>query len=469
MFCFVDTIDHEIVNALKEFRALESRRGNNYDGRVPQVALNVGVVAPRVALSLLEESSRNVPAETDQSFQLPVATGAAGPGLSSANSTYVPMLTMVFYGLYGSFQRGHISHEGYINCRVGSIRAYGCKGVEVLSCGQDTDYWLHNFNIESTGTRKIALSCNIQWSMIDNEYAEMDDEGDDSNADDNNSQGSASKSKRPDNNSNIFRERFKKHVVLEVFSSNIYMQWDEKTIIYMTELFLDHIHYPSGISSSLETMSSKSDHDKLIFGDVKQKCARVSLYKASLLKSSSVEDLVNSGKWTRAKWSIDFTVKDVTLDIPFKSNEASIAYTKARFSLGLLQLQGGDYFVNSQGMHANNGQFTEDSLSEIPSRHLWSHVDKILKLKLQRIHSPVIHNVVLTFQAMELGLMNDDPSTTTNSTKPSILTLTSVPWGVKGLISICAIPGHAIHPRIQLDMYSSPFRVSCTPKVTLLY
>lgn len=486
----LDEVDGEILQMLKEFRAHETKKLTYIYDDSHQTAVEFNVTIPRTAISLLEESFvSNASSYQDRSV-LP------GSSSSSVNVVYTPAFTVVLYGMHISYQRGSMIDDGLMNIRVGSARGFGSKGVSLLSCGKETDFWLNNYDIESLGSRDIALYCNLEWSTV----KDIDDVGNEDSAD----EGKAELVKKLNLNPS------KKHIVLELTTSApIILQWDEKTVVYLTELLNDPIHIPSGIST-IEQIISPIANAKRPFGDVKQKCANVSLNntkKYSMLSSNRQRNLKSSVE-VLVKWSVDISIKGVVFDISYDAlppsnytstsidpfSKSPLARRRVRFSLGLLQLQGGDYFVNSTNSGAYDS-IDEDSLSDIPSRELWGHVDKILRHKLKRINSPLLHTLIVNLQDLECSLLCDYNqeenaleanisaisstaqsfgfiptaiSSSMQASQTTILKLTTSPWGIKGLVSLCAIPCHAIHPELQLDMFASPLHFTCSTEVSIV-
>jgi hypothetical protein len=74
------------------------------------------------------------------------------------------LVTIISYGLLWGYNRNCLSCAGLCTVRLGAIRVFGNNGFQLLSCGDHTDEWFHNFDIQSTD-QEIALSFQYQWTV----------------------------------------------------------------------------------------------------------------------------------------------------------------------------------------------------------------------------------------------------------------------------------------------------------------
>jgi hypothetical protein len=76
--------------------------------------------------------------------------------------------------------------------------------------------------------------------------------------------------------------------------------------------------------------------------------------------------------------------------------------------------------------------------------------------KLRRVNGDLLVPVTISLSFIEVFLVSSDLKK---------ICITRVPWGVRGLVTPCALQCHKMHPDLQLEIYCSPLNLQCNSQV----
>jgi hypothetical protein len=435
-----DDIDSAILSIFADLQTKEAEKL-----KVNQIILDVSMTVPRFAISFLEEQHVST-VDTD--------------GFSSGTS--MPSITMVMYGFHASYEQGELSGEQVFNVRLGAMRLYGVHGVEIMTCGEGTDSWLYKFDILDVPTRELALSLQLQWCVLSTSPSDEDmrcfgEHGDGK------SLGSHTESPL-----RLQTNEEKTHVVMEVSVSPVKIHFDGGTISFLcsilTELGSLHCSYDE-FSDSLDGVMEESP-----FQELRRLCALHSINNPKLRTRSLSTVSVFNDEFL-VKWSINLSLGAVSLYIPYSSSrmadscKSELKYVPPScgnlvLSCGKMHVQSGD-FLERNVKHGVQGSdddihLQDDNLSNIPTRSIWPDVEKVMAAKLRRVNGDLLVPVTISLSFIEVFLVSSDLKK---------ICITRVPWGVRGLVTPCALQCHKMHPDLQLEIYCSPLNLQCNSQV----
>ena len=434
-----DDIDSAILSIFSDFQMKEVDRM-----KVNELVWDFNVVVPRLAISLLE----NTPSDS----------------LKPMSVEFMPSLTAVMYGVQASFERGEILGDDTCHVRLGSVRLYGTGGIELLSCGENTDKWLFNYNIKEVPTRELALSLQLQWFVMGAVTRHKDSPFTDySNSDDDNHLQNCDKQWKPPVTCNEA-----KHIVAEISVANTRVCFDEDTILRLictlaeleTISVIDHGDIPA-----LQADSG----DERPLRDLRNKCALYSINNPKTYLQDSFMNTLSLG--VSVKWSVSVLSQGVNVIIPHSSCvntplspdsetrkvEAPKGYVEV--SYGHLKIQSGDFLEGvSWNPHLSDGDKREGEidLSGISTRSIWPEVEKVIMHKLHRVNTALLNPIDISLCNVTVTLVDE------NDSRFGIL---KIPWNARGLVTPCAFLCHKHHPDLQVDLYCSLLHMQCTPQV----
>jgi hypothetical protein len=409
-------------------QAAESRRFNS-------LMLSGSIVVPKLAISV----------HSDLNSMLPLTNDAAPAG---------SVMSYAMYAIQGAYEQGSVVNDSSVNLCVGAVRVFGVGGVEMLSCGNMMR--LHDLEEAEGGISDIAairesdaaLILKLGFYVIDDDVL-----GDDKTDED-----AAARA--------IERITYgaKQHIVMEVCMAKFNLIWDQNSVSYLQQQFTEYYQGAKSTPDNALSMSHDDCCDVHVFASIRQKCAHYAMNKSASF----------GGAIASTKWSVDLLLLGVCLDFPFLKDKTSLDVEglpdfgeqgtgHMNLSFEAFHAISGDFLpVNkhsgSGGSHADK---EEDTLNDVPSRRLWPHVDKILHLKLLKLHSAVIHPISISLTGVTATIVR------VRSTGTSIGQEIVQPWHIKGFVSHSLLPCHPIYPDLQIDFYSSPLVMSCTAKVCL--
>jgi hypothetical protein len=456
-----DDIDSAILNIFTDIQMKEADRK-----KTNQLMLDFSVTVPRLAISLLEDSS--------------FSAGEGGGHADGAGAgTALPSCTMVLYGCQASYEQGEQSGDEVVNLRLGAARLYGTRGVELLSCGPETDAWLYNFSVQHVPARDLALSLQLQWFVL----SSVRDADEDSDCAETTTEDAENSSNRKLPLLGVQGED-KTHVVLEVSVSPVVLCFDESSLLFLCSGLADlsAAQHPGGEEGGPEDPAEAHP-----FREARQLCARHSVNNPRLRSPDGrIVSNVNflSLDKSSLKWSVNLSFRGLQVNFPFctvrpadccdsQVRDAPPPRGHLEVSLGSLQVQSGDFLQRysrsaSCGEEEEERAAGENSLSDISTRSIWPEVDRVMAAKLRRVQGALLTPAMLSLGRVDISLVGGDEDEEEGA-EQSRIRLTKVPWSVRGLVTPCAVRCHKMHPDLQVEVYCSPLQIQCNPQVMCIY
>jgi hypothetical protein len=400
--------------------------------------------------------------------------------LVNSNNSPVLIFTLALYGLQLEYESSSVD-EKLLVVRIGSVRAYGDKGVELISCGGEADEYLNDFNIKKKKHSKLAVTLSLQYcetSQFSGAYADDNDSSDDNDYDDSdydsdyeNSIMKKQASKKLENISN-------KHIVAEMVVSELRLFWDSTTLLTLKSIYEDYLNFACPKSITLD--ASYLEQDRLL-------AAKISMFR----HLRTINHL--------SKWSFDIVLHGITIIFPCSTltsvnelvlNKETInkindvnSYSKFLFiKLGLISLQGGDFlqeFLTSKPDISKLNSPIEEGYSQFENWKI--SIDKMNKKLIENLGCTIVHPLLYQINDIEFSLYSLPlPKSNNNSTididfagnnidkMVLVSNITRVPWTSLGVLSPSGLTSHPDFTDIRLDSFCSPFSLAISTEDIML-
>lgn len=133
-------------------------------------AWDIDVSVSRLAISLLGNVSKSMEHKLNVRNNSITQFNDYKNTQTSSSRSFI----FVLYGIQGQLEVAN-DDDKIINLRIGSCRAFGGSGFEILSCGSDPDVWLHEMDMGKRCSSELALSLKLQWcATAQNEFSSME-------------------------------------------------------------------------------------------------------------------------------------------------------------------------------------------------------------------------------------------------------------------------------------------------------
>lgn len=432
------------------------------------------------------------------------------------------IITAVMYGVQSQFEIAK-EDDKMVTFSVGSIRAYGGSGVQILACGGEPDDWLqktHEQNVTSSGR---ALHLGVQWCPTGSE---------DINDDENKSQPQKDISHPESSHVNITR---KKHLIFELSVATLQCRWDDASLTALRDLYFS-------ICKEDVIFARES------FPHEKQEAARLSNYYFSAYPKAESDTFewnqeAKAYQWSNSrpkktrklidvsilmqhvtKWSVDIFFEGGSLLVPYQSSKGntdfgldsvkSVGSSNGSipkiptfhficFRMGQVVFQGGNFLdpllsslttdeTNSKveapeenkksSLEANDKQFKQvrNPTSEIgfdtilgstqSSSPFSCSMDEFIRGTAAKRKCLAVSPIIFKVLDLELVLLTAENDVSVLQNFSTCSMLTRLPWCISGVFSPSSLPSHPQYADLCLDFTSSPFHVALSSQeiITLL-
>lgn len=372
-------------------------------------------------------------------------------------------LTIICYGLLWNYHQLCFSRDGMILLRLGSIRIFGKEGIQLVSCGDFTDEWFHNYDIQTSPTRLIALSYQHEWYTQNKRsvlYVLPSE--------------TVMKPSIAYNNSSKLSHGIKQHQIIEISCSTLRLFWDESSIRHI-----------STMCSDIDTI--------WIWNFIFPEHSRDNSMKSAILRCSKIErKQLSLDSLPIVKFSVSGTLTGMIIQVPLASNSTRPSDRSQQqrpgrspylieFHVGLCTVYSGDFLMSLDIFRTNNTSITGTSLSSDSignstqfdetslnysegignrfysiSSGIWSNRDKIMQNKVRKqIGGASLQHYICTIQNLELKGISSAPSSTTPTPTPSNQTsFTEFPINIQMLLTWCS-DWSSLAPNLSIDLLSS--------------
>jgi hypothetical protein len=331
------------------------------------------------------------------------------------------LVTIILYGFLWNYRQNSLScDDGLCTIRLGAIRVFGNNGIQLLSCGEHTDEWFHNFDIQSTD-HDIAFSFQYHWAIqkriLKNPFSSE----------------TLPKPSKP------LPQGMKQHHLLEIVCAKLFLYRDLISLHNLFEIYSRLIRTQSS-EASLESSSST-----LGAGGGGGNSAKAVLSKCALVEiQSASHSSTKSHCFT--KWSVSASCEGLAIQIPLKSLPmrssrpltSETPSSSIQFRFGRCSLHSGDFLSALEMFHPSNpisvpgtggggggggGLSVADQNNALPSEDsihypesakenrfysaihgVWLNKEKIMRYKVKKqIGGPLLQHCVCTIQNFEMN------------------------------------------------------------------
>lgn len=354
-------------------------------------------------------------------------------------------LTLICYGLLWNYHQLSFSCDGMILLRLGSIRVFGSEGGQLLSCGELTDEWFHNYDIQSSAARVMAFSYQHQWYTQNKRsvlYVLPSE--------------TVSKPSIAYNNSPKLSHGIKQHQIIEISCNTLKFFWEEKSFEQIRNLNLElekwiweHIFPRQPIASSKATILRSSKLER------KQHAPEISQPIVKLSVCATVSGLVFqvplhthiSRPSTRSQHQTDRISSYIELDV----GSCSLYSGDFLMSLDIFRNPNTSTSIPSDSFSGTQFDETLDSLEGMGNRFystnsgIWSNRDKIMQHKIRKqIGGASLQHFIFTIQNLELkGIFHQEKRS-----------FTEIPINIQMLLTWC-FDWSSLAPNLSIDVLSS--------------
>lgn len=411
-------------------------------------------------------------------------------------------LMMVLYGFQYISHQGISTLDGLLNIRLGAIRIFGNDGIELLSCGQYTDEWFHDYNISDVSNKDLALSIQYNWSLQTRKnYSQVNSLNDQSYLSTNNYH-------------NLIQKLYKYHT-LEMSMNILKLKLNFNSlnnILSILSWWFQSVSNISSFNTSLlnnnNTNNQKKDinqqknyfsfdlnkSNKNLYQKVLRKISEFEKNKAmSTISTSDISQLIS-----KDKWNINIVTNGLIIQIPVNN---SLRKSQERFQrtnlpsttmnskqsyfeivIGLSTIHCGDFLTNSLNPRFHNSISTlgndfnninnninvnndlnsplenNDILnSKLNEELLWCNKDKFIQNRLKNQNPCLLQSILCKFEGIEF--IGHFPHHTTK--------ITDKPFNFQIFMTLSTLPSHFLFPDLSIDLFLSPILLSFTSLVSI--